>query len=233
MTEHNSGTSNGSNATHTTAHSLSPDGSAERPDETAMATTLAIALGKPDPQERLNAALKAGTYPEPADVPVLVARCEIEPDFQVREMLTWALVRHPPEATLPLVLSALRSIAAQGRSQALHTLSKIGDPVAWEHITPEHLHDTDDEVARAAWRTAVGFVPADEAAALAQDLARELGRGDIDVQRSLARAFVALGEAGTPVLEAATRSGDASVRAHAAATLRIAEDPESTFYLND
>lgn len=217
---------------HSTEHGPNPEEVAERPDETAMATRLALALGKPNPQDRLNAALKAGTYPESADVPVLIARCEIEPDFQVREMLTWAIVRHPAEASLPLLFHALNSITPQARSQALHTLSKIGDPAAWDHITPTHLHDADDEVARAAWRTAVGFVPNGAEPELAQDLAQELGRGDLDVQRSLARAFVELGEAADPVLSSATRSGDAGVRAHAAATLRIAEDPESTFYLD-
>lgn len=215
-----------------TEHSTTPEGSPERPDETAMATTLALTLGKPDPQVRLNAALKAGTYPESADLPVLVARCEIEPDFQVREMLTWAINRHSAAATLPLVLEALQSIAPQARSQALHTLSKIGDPMAWDHITGDHLHDADDEVARAAWRTAVGFVPHEAEAELAQELVKELGRGDLDVQRSLARAFVALGDIAEPELDSATRAGDPAVRAHAEATLRLFEDPESTFYLD-
>lgn len=183
-------------------------------------------------QVRLNAALAAGTAPSADELPLLVARCAVEDDFQVREMLTWAIVRHPSESALPLVLAELESSAPQARSQALHTLSKIGDRATWTAVTPAHLHDPDDEVARTAWRTAVALAPVEAADELAGAFAQELGRGSFEVQRSLARAFVALGEAADPVLDAATRSGVAAVRVHAAATQRIVADPDSTFSLD-
>ncbi|SDF52884.1 HEAT repeat domain-containing protein [Pseudonocardia oroxyli] len=165
-----------------------------------------------DTSARLQAALAAGTRPDPAQLDALVERCAVEPDFFVRDMLTWALTRQP--AALPRVLRELRSEIPQARSQALHTLSKIGDPGAWPAITRELLHDADDEVARAAWRTAVGLVPEGEEQALAAELMHELGRGGRDVQRSLTRALLALRGAARPALE------------HAQVTLQVLNDPE-------
>lgn len=118
------------------------------------------ALQSPDASLRLRAALAAGSGPMPADVPVLIAHCGTEPDFFVRDMLTWALTRHDPALTVAAVLPQLRSASAQARSQALHTLSKIGDPATGAAITVDLLHDENVEVARAAWRTAAGLVPA-------------------------------------------------------------------------
>lgn len=80
---------------------------------------------------RLRAALAVGTAPDPRFVDKLVERCGIEPEFFVRDMLTWALTRHPVSMTLPALLREVRSERAQARSQALHTLSKIGDGRAW------------------------------------------------------------------------------------------------------
>lgn len=101
---------------------------------------------------RLRATLAVGTDPDPRFVDGLVERCAIEPEFSVRDMLTWALTRHPVSLTLPRLLGELRSERAQARSQALHTLSKIGDRQAWPAVTRELLTDADDEVARAAWQ---------------------------------------------------------------------------------
>ncbi|CAM5744755.1 HEAT repeat domain-containing protein [Streptomyces hirsutus] len=84
---------------------------------------------------RLRAALAVGTTPDPRFVDKLVERCAIEPEFFVRDMLTWALTRHPASMTLPGLLREVRSERAQARSQALHTLSKIGDRQAWPAIT--------------------------------------------------------------------------------------------------
>ena len=91
-------------------------------------THLIAALAAGDESTRLKAALAIGSNPEPDLVDTLVARCAIEPDFYVRDMLTWALTRLPPEITMPRLLAELRSKRAQARSQALHTLSKIKAP---------------------------------------------------------------------------------------------------------
>lgn len=188
------------------------------------------ALAQESADRRLEAALAAGTHPDPAFVDPLIARCGEEPDFYVRDMLTWALVRHPADLVLPRLREELASANPQARSQALHTLSKIGDSDTRRWITREHLHDADDEVARAAWRTAAGLAVDDaERALLAEELLQQLGRGDFDVRRSLSRALVELGEAGETPVRRLLSHPDAAIRAHAEATLRLIEDPESSF----
>jgi HEAT repeat protein len=178
---------------------------------------------------RLRAALAAGTMPDPRFVDKLVERCATEPEFFVRDMLTWALTRHPVSLTLPALLRELRSERAQARSQALHTLSKIGDRRAWPAITRPLLTDADDDVARSAWRAAVVLVPEDERSALAALLVTQLGRGGRETQLSLSRALVSLGEAMVPALLTATTAPDPRVRAHALATRRLLRDPDTGF----
>lgn len=204
-----------------------------------------------DPSLRLRAALAAGTDPRPDRVPELIRRCGEEPDFFVRDMLTWALTRHPVEQTVPLLLVELESPVPQARSQALHTLSKIGDARAWPAITDEMLHDPDDEVARTAWRTAAGSVPAGDEEDLARRLVPQLGRGDREMRLSLARAFAGLGASAESVLlevladapaemvpEAAGGDADeapagsameADRRLHAVVALLLIRDPEAGF----
>ncbi|GAA2443980.1 HEAT repeat domain-containing protein [Streptomyces mauvecolor] len=178
---------------------------------------------------RLRAALALGTAPAPRFVDKLVERCAIEPEFLVRDMLTWALTRHPVAMTLPALIGEVRSERAQARSQALHTLSKIGDRRAWPAITRTLLSDADDEVARSAWRAAVVLVPEGEEAALAVVLATQLGRGERETQLSLSRALVALGDVIAPALLAATTAPDLRVRAHALATQRLLREPDAGF----
>ena len=178
---------------------------------------------------RLRAAMAIGTRPDPRFVARLVERCAIEPDFPVREMLTWALTRHPVSITLPALVREVRSERAQARSQALHTLSKIGDRQAWPAITRALLSDADDEVARSAWRAAVVLVPEGGESALAVILATQLGRGERELQLSLSRALVALGEVTGPALHAATTAPDPRVRAHALATQRLLREPDTGF----
>ena len=192
-------------------------------------TRLLGALGAADSSIRLQAALAAGTNADPGLATALVARCGIEPDFFVRDMLTWALTRLPVEITVPALCVELRSPRAQARSQALHTLSKIGDKTVWPAITHSLLHDADDEVARSAWRAAVVLVPAGEEAGLAAELATVLGGGDRPVQLSLSRALVALGEVIEPALRTALAGADPAVRAHARATELLLHDPEAAF----
>ncbi|RPK58223.1 hypothetical protein EES43_20110 [Streptomyces sp. ADI96-02] len=178
---------------------------------------------------RLRAALAVGTAPDPCFVGKLVERCAIEPEFFVRDMLTWALTRHPVSLTLPELLREVGSERARARSQALHTLSKIGDRQAWPAITRALLCDTDDEVARSAWRAAVVLVPGGEEPSLAAVLATQLGRGGRETQLSLSQALVALGDVIVPVLDTATTVSDPQVRAHALATQGLLRDPDAGF----
>ncbi|MEV7015122.1 HEAT repeat domain-containing protein [Streptomyces sp. NPDC093991] len=178
---------------------------------------------------RLRAALAAGSDPDPEFVEPLVERCGVEPVFHVRDMLTWALTRHPEASTVPRVVAELRSPHARARSQALHTLSKIGDRGVWPAITRSLLTDPDDEVARTAWRTAVPLAPEGETAELAEVLVSQLGRGGRETQLSLSRALIALGEPAVAPVRAAAAGPDPRVREHALATERLRRDPEAGF----
>ncbi|WP_106847779.1 HEAT repeat domain-containing protein [Blastococcus sp. Marseille-P5729] len=190
---------------------------------------LAAALAASDSSARLQVALAAGMQPHHTFIDVLVDRCAAEPDFYVRDMLTWALTRHDKSAVTRRLLRELDSQTAQARSQALHTLSKIGDRHVWPAITTALLQDADDEVARTAWRTAAGLVPAEAATGLATTLATQLGRGGRDLQLSLSRAFVTIGSTASAVLERAATDRDPRVRIHAVATTRLIADPETGF----
>lgn len=188
-------------------------------------TRLSTAFTAQDASSRMRAALAAGSDPRPGDVADLVAQCAVEPDFFVRDMLTWALTRHPHADVVPVLITQLHSPTAQARSQALHTLSKIGEVAAvasYPHITDDLLQDADDEVARTAWRAAVGLVPQPEAPRLAVRLSGQLGRGDRELRRSLTRAYLELGEDARGVLR--THGSR-----HAAATLLLLDDPDLGF----
>ncbi len=170
---------------------------------------------------RLRTVMAIGTTTDPRFVDTLVERCAVEPDFQVREALTWTLTRHPSSLTVPKLVDELRSERAQARSQALHTLSKIGDRRAWPAISRALLTDADDEVARSAWRAAVVLVPDGEKPELVAVLATQFGRGGREMQLSLSRALIALGGVILPTLRAAMTDPDPGVRRHAIDTERL------------
>lgn len=192
---------------------------------------LIAALAGPESSIRLQAALSAGTQGDVRLAEILVARCAVEPDFFVRDMLTWAICRLPVVVTVPLLLAELDSDIPQARSQALHTLSKVGDRSAWPRVAAL-LHDAEDEVALSAWRAAAVLVPPGAESGLAVELAKEFGRGDHSTQRSLSRALAGLGDAAEPVLAAAMAAADPHIRAHAEATERLRLDPDSGFTLS-
>ena len=195
----------------------------------AVVDRLKTALEADSASARLQTAMAAGLRPHDAYIDTLVERFAVERDFFVRDMLTWALIQHDPSRTLERVLPELGSPFPQARSQALHTLSKLGDRRAWPAITIELLQDAEDEVARTAWRAAAALAPAEEAAALAETISTQFGRGDRSTQRSLSRALAALGDAAAPVIERGKLHRDAGVRTHALATERLIKDPDLGF----
>lgn len=190
-------------------------------------TTLAEALAHPRSSVRLQAVMTAGTDADAADLDLLVRQCAAEPDFFVRDMLTWALTRLPADLVVPRLLTELRDGGRQARSQALHTLSKVGDRRAWSDVMA-YLGDVDDEVAKAAWRAAVALAPDDRRAEVADSLVELLGRGDDSLRRSLSRSVVALGEdVAGPALDRAAQSSRAAVRDHVDEVRRLFRDPDS------
>ncbi|WP_405374390.1 MULTISPECIES: HEAT repeat domain-containing protein [unclassified Microbacterium] len=198
-------------------------------DASGAAARLSAALEASDSSARVRAAMTAGTYPAPAYVPVLVAQCRTEPDFLVREMLTWALTRHDADQVIDALLEEVAAPAPQARSQALHTLSKIGGPRVWAAITTPLLRDPTDEVARVAWRAAVRTAPEAEKPALARILATQFARGERDTRRSLSQAFTVLGDSAAAVVDEVAEGGSPYVRAHARITARMMAHPEESF----
>ncbi|MEV7237572.1 HEAT repeat domain-containing protein, partial [Streptomyces sp. NPDC051020] len=66
-------------------------------------------LGNDSSSVRLQAALAVGTTPDPGFIGKLIERCAVEPEFYVREMLTWALTRYAASMTVPVLLDEVRS----------------------------------------------------------------------------------------------------------------------------
>jgi HEAT repeat protein len=186
--------------------------------------TLKALLESPDKSVRLQAALAAGTYPEDQFIEVLIAQCAHEPDFFVRDTLSWALMRQDIPKVVERLKVELHSENSQAKSQALHTLSKIGDPQFYSLITNEHHFDSDDKVAVTAWRAASVLAPEGEKSALAKILVSQLGRGDSDLQFNLTRFLCALGDSIVAPLKAASESEKEEIRLHAAFTLMRYEE---------
>ncbi len=129
----------------------------------------------PAPGETARPTWTAGSSPDPGFLDALIERCTVEPDFFVRDMLSWALTRLPSAITLPSLHKELGPERVQARRPALHTLSKINDKTTWSWITRDMLRDADDEVARTAWRTAAVLVPESEEKGLMDELILQLG----------------------------------------------------------
>ncbi len=181
--------------------------------------TLKSLLESPDKSVRLQAALAAGAYPEDAYIEVLVAQCAHESDFFVRDTLSWALMRHEIAKVVDRLKPELNSENPQAKSQAIHTLSKIGDKQYYSLITNDHHFDSLDKVAVTAWRAASVLVPDHEKPALTKILVSQLGRGDSDLQFDLTRFICALGDVIVEPLQQASESEKEEVRLHAAFTL--------------
>jgi HEAT repeat protein len=181
--------------------------------------TLQTLLASPDQSVRLKAALAAGTYPDPEYIEILIAQCATESVFFVRDTLSWALMRHDVTKVVKRLETEMRSSNPQAKSQAIHTLSKIGDKANYPLITDEMLFDPDDFMASTAWRVASVLVPDDQKMILVKKLITQLGRGDSDTQFGLTRFLCALGECIVDPLMEASKSADETISNQAKFTL--------------
>lgn len=191
------------------------------------ATGLEAALQSTDQSLRLRAAMMAGTYPSTEFIEVLVVQCAIESEFLVRDMLTWALIRNDPKLVVERLKPELSSEVAQARSQALHTLTKIGDTTTYPLVSGNLLFDADDRVAMTAWRAASLLVPERSIPALIPALLTQLGRGEFEIQFALSRALCSLGEEVLEPLAQRSKSATPEVAEHLAFTLRLLKNPYS------
>ena len=181
--------------------------------------TLQTLLASPDQSVRLKAALAAGTYPEVEFIEVLISQCAIESDFFVRDTLSWALMRNDVAKVVERLGIELHSTNPQAKSQAIHTLSKIGNKANYPLITDEMLFDPDVFIASTSWRVASVLVPDDQKEFLVKKLITQLGRGDSDIQFGLTRFLCALGECIVEPLTEASKSADETISNQAKFTL--------------
>jgi hypothetical protein len=181
--------------------------------------TLQTLLASPNQSVRLKAALAAGTYPEIEFIEVLISQCAIESDFFVRDTLSWALMRNDVAKVVERLKTELQSSNPQAMSQAIHTLSKIGDKTNYSLITDEMLFDPNEFIASTAWRVASVLVPDGQKVILVKKLITQLGRGDSDIQFGLTRFLCALGECIVKPLTEASKSTDETISNQAKFTL--------------
>lgn len=190
---------------------------------------LRLAFTNPDSSERLNLAMNVGTFPADDYIDVLVDQFAREPDFYVRDMLTWALLSHNRQKVIERILSEINSDYPQMRSQCLHTLSKIADPTTWHAITKAHLTDSNDSVATTAWRAAAILVPEDDIPGLLQVLCSQLGRGDDRTRLSLSKAILSFEDVGVQALKRFSADESELVRSHVESALRLLKDHEAEY----
>ncbi len=107
-------------------------------------------LVHPDKVGRQQAAVGLGERADPQLTPAIAQLLWQESNFFVRETLTWVLTRTPATAT-EAATAALADSDPSVRLQALHVLSKIGDPDSATAVAA-HLDDQDPAVVdKARW----------------------------------------------------------------------------------
>lgn len=168
----------------------------------------------------------AGTHPTPELIETLVVQCETESDFFVRDMLTWALIRNDHKKVIARITAELDSRIPQARSQALHTLTKIGDQSTYPLVSKNLMFDSDDIVAMTAWRAASLLVPENQIKELIPALLSQLGRGSYDVQIALSKCLCNLGEAILEPLREAGKPENEVIQEHVSFTLKLYKNPE-------
>lgn len=172
-----------------------------------------------DPSVRQRAALYLGTHADDSIAGRLVELLVAEPDFYVRETLTWAVVARA-SSTYPLLLEALQTAPA-ARVQVLHALSKIRNPASVAQILP-FADDAEDPVAAKAW-WALGRIGTPGAVAALVD---HLGVEEDFRRRELTRALEQVGEAAVePLARRLREAPDPATRRHAAEVLIGIGDP--------
>ena len=185
------------------------------PMTTKLSPTPTADLVHLDKNVRIRAALELGAERRLDALPELIERLGCEPDFFVRENLTWAVVRMAEEA-LPSLLALLEHPDAAARLQAVHTLGKIADPRATEALL-HVVNDPDDEVARRAL-FALGRVGSPQALTV---LIAGLGHMDAERRNTLSTAIQGFGSAALAPLTSELQHEQAGVRAHAADILGL------------
>ncbi|WP_445337256.1 HEAT repeat domain-containing protein [Clavibacter sp. CFBP 8614] len=205
---------------------MSPSGSPDQPSRPTEPTTapaaLVAALADPDRDVRQEAALALGERADEATLGAVLERLWAEPDFFVRETLTWAVARVGAPA-IPGVRQALGADRSSGvRTQALHVLSKIAHPSTVDDLVP--LIDDADEAVAAKARWALARIGDARAVPL---VAAHLGAADAEARNALTDVLAAFGSAAVPTLVVALGDARSVVRAQAAEALGRIGSPDA------
>lgn len=181
-------------------------------------TEILVGLKHPHQVVRQRAALAMGPHITAEHAPRLAAQLWTEPDFFVRESLTWLLAR-VPEASQPLALAALDDARPLVRHDAVHLLGKIGDAAAVPAVLRLTADADDDVAAKARFvLTRLGDPSAIPA------LVAYLGRGGEERRTELTRDLATFGEAAEPALHAVLEHGDEAAREHARWVLDVIDE---------
>lgn len=131
------------------------------------------------------------------------------------------------------LIAELDSDVAQAQSQALHTLSKIGDRRGWEAIDRMSSDCGSSPIPTPRWPAVRGDPRCPwcrvRIERILHQLVTQLGRGDLETQKSLSRALVALGDDLVSVVDGSVGAEEETVRAHALATVEMFHDPDAGF----
>ena len=176
------------------------------------------ALVQPDKDVRQQAAVALGQVPHAELADELAELLWSEPDFFVRETLTWVLVRTPQESAAAAV-SALTSSRSPDstRLQALHLLSKIADPIAVDAASAvAGLLDHENPLVADKARWTLARIGGPEAVPA---LVAQLGEADAAARDSLTTALAQLGASAVGPLVGSLSAADPLVRSHAADVL--------------
>jgi HEAT repeat protein len=177
--------------------------------------TLIEELHNPDSNIRSRAALSIGERADTDALPALIGRVGTEADLNVREDITWSLVRIGDAALLPLI-DLLRDASAAVRHHAAHTLGKIGDARAVDALIGV-LQDNDEAVVLKTIFVLGQIGDARAIPALVQLLESE----QQDVQATLVSALEGFGAVAIPALAGALIHERWQVREQAASILGL------------
>lgn len=184
-------------------------------------------LRSPDKNTRAEAAVELGKLADSSTADLLLEALATEPDFFVREYLTWSIVRMA-EAATPLLIRMLNDARPQARHGAAHTLGKIADQRATGALIVT-LQDADPTVVCKAV-FALGAIGAVESV---RALVNLLGGQDRELQSTLVSVLERFGARALPAVVDALAHADARVRAHAAEVLGVIADPRSVAALSN
>lgn len=163
-------------------------------------------LADPDKNARLRAVMALGQLADASALPAMFARLRLEPDFFVRDNLSWAIASCGAVAVEPLI-ALLEDAQPAVRYQAAHALSKLRDARAVDALVAR-LHDDDADVAQKAV-FALGRIG--DARALPA-LVAQIGTGSREMRTRREETLEAFGASAVPHVAALLSHADTAVR---------------------